>query len=71
MSVNSQRAGQTVRNWNAVFPPGTVVEYQGQKRKTWSPAGMGMRYEPSVFLDGEPEEPVPLAILTVPGWERK
>lgn len=68
MSVNSQRAGQTIRNWNAVFPVGTVVEYQGQKQKTWSPAGMGQKFEPSVFLVGI-QESIPLNLLTVPGWD--
>jgi len=70
MSVNSQRDGQTIRNWNTVFPPGTIVEYHGKRLKTWSPAGMGQKYEPSVFLVGI-EEPIPLNLLTVPGWERK
>lgn len=70
MSVNSQRAGQTIRNWNAAFPVGTAVEYQGKTLKTWSPAGMGQKYEPSVFLVGI-QEPIPLIMLTVAGWVRK
>lgn len=69
MSVNSQRRTQYVRAWNAVFPPGTVVEWQGRTVKTWSPAGLGIKSEPSVFLEGV-EEPVALNSLTVPGWER-
>jgi len=70
VSVNGQRALEYVRNWNKVFPPGTVVEHQGSKRKTWSPAGMGPKGTPSVWLEGV-EDLVPLDVLTVPGWERK
>jgi hypothetical protein len=70
MSVNSQRRAAYVREWNSHFPPGTKVEYQGRLVKTWSPAGLGIKYEPSVFLE-DVEEPVSLNSLTVPGWTRK
>ncbi len=70
MSVNNQRALESVRNWNEHFPTGTQVNYQGELRKTWGPAGLGPKNEPSVWLEGI-EDLVPLARLTVPGWERK
>ncbi len=69
MSINTQRRAAHVREWNSHFPPGTPVEYQGRLCKTWSPAGIGQKFEPSVFLDGEPDYPVPLNSLRVPGWK--
>lgn len=68
MSINNQRAAKTVRNWNAHFPPGTEVEYQGRRLKTWSYAGMGKKDSPSVWLEGI-EELVPIDVLKVPGWD--
>ncbi len=69
MSANRIRAVETVRNWNANFPPGTVVIFEGTKCKTSGPAGLGLRDEPSVFLD-EHELPIPLVRLDVPGYHR-
>jgi hypothetical protein len=67
MSINSQRAAAHVREWNKAFPVGQAVEYRGEPHKTWSPAGLS-RGKPSVFLE-KVEEPVPLRVLAVPGWE--
>lgn len=69
MSVNNQRSLHNVRDWNSRFPPGTEVEYRGERRETWSWAGQGKKSIPCVFLVGA-EEPVPLDVLIVPGWER-
>lgn len=68
MSQRQLRARETVRNWNRQFPPGTLVIFQGRERRTWAPAGLGARDMPSVFLDGEPDEAVPLDQLDVPGY---
>lgn len=58
---------EQIRAWNANVPPGTEVEWHGQKFRTWGPAGMGYRGVPSVWLEGV-EELVPLAALE---WEGK
>ena len=70
MSINLQRALGHIREGNKHFAPGTEVDWQGELRKTWGPAGLGYKNEPSVWLEGV-EELVPLNSLTVPGWERK
>lgn len=65
--ANRIRAIESCRNWNALFPPGTEVTFDGRQARTWSPAGLGARDEPVIFLDGI-EEPVPLGRCEVPGW---
>jgi hypothetical protein len=67
-SSNKVRATETVRNWNAAFPIGTAVEFEGRAARTWSHAGLGSRDEPVVYLENI-QEPIPLSRLTVPGWE--
>lgn len=45
------------------------MEFEGEEIATWSHAGLGMKDEPSVWLEGGPEEPVPITRLKVPGWD--
>lgn len=68
MSARQRNAQDTVRNWNETFAVGVTVIFDGRQRKTWSHAGLGMKDAPSVFLEGDPVEPVPLERLTVPGY---
>ena len=68
ISINRIRATEAVRNWNAAFQIGTVVILEGFEHKTWSPAGLGEKWEPVVFLEAV-EKPVPLDRLTIPGWD--
>lgn len=74
-SVNKKRALDHCREWNRVFPIGTVVELTGPNGtlvldKTWSHAGLGKRNEPVIFLDQHGPAPYPLNRLEVPGYER-
>jgi len=57
----------SIRQWNELFPIGTEVHLGGVLHKTESHASLGMRKVPVVFIDGV-EEPVPLAMLQVPGY---
>lgn len=56
-----------MRDWNLKFPIGTEVVYRGKTFRTWSPAGLGKFDEAAVWLE-DFEWPVPLRLLTVPGW---
>lgn len=67
--ANRIRALENVRNWNAHFPRGTLVMYEGRECKTDSVAALGARDQPGVWLVGF-EELVPLDRLEVPGWVR-
>lgn len=67
---NRVRALQYVRNWNEAFRPGQTVVFEGKPHKTESPAGLGLKDVPAVFINGV-QEPVPLDRLDVPGWKRK
>lgn len=69
MSRRQLVARENCRNWNKTFPPGTeVIDFDGSVRRTASAAGLGLRDVPSVFLEGGPEEPVPIGRLKVPGY---
>lgn len=67
-TISRLRCQESVRNWDSLFPIGTMVEYQGRKCKTESHAGAGDRWTPSVFIEGV-EAPVPISSLTVPGYK--
>lgn len=60
---------ETIRNFNRTFPIGTLVVFQGRQLKTWGPAGIGAKGEPSIFLANGPDEPVPISQLQIPGYE--
>lgn len=65
-ATNRAKAIEICRSWNLEHPIGSKVIYNGVPRKTWSHAGLGAQNEPSVFLVGEPDEPVSLASLESP-----
>ena len=65
--VNRHRAIETCRNWNQAFPIGTKAALEGNGVVLWSHAGLGLKDEPSVFIEGE-QEAVPISRLSVPGW---
>lgn len=72
--MNIPRANlETVRNWNATFPVGHAVIFEGREYRTWSHAGIGGEKphagRPVVLLDGGPDAPVLLDSLQIPGYE--
>lgn len=56
--ANRIRARDHVREWNQHFPSGTKVVFEGNEKITDSPAALGKKDEPVVFIQGI-EEPVP------------
>lgn len=62
-------SARLARDFNERFPIGTIVIYDGVRRRTECPAASNELWEPAVFLEGV-ECPVQLALIDIPDEAR-